>query len=170
MRKLTQITTIVLALFFIMPSANAQKFGYINSQQLMQDIPEVKEANANIETFRTQLQKKGQDMVKGLQAKYADLQRKQESGEIAPKQLEEEAQKLKEEEAALMKFEQDSQQKILKKSEDLIQPLMDKINTAIKEVAAESGFDYIFDYSTGFVLFADESTDVSDLIKAKLGL
>jgi len=170
MRKLTQITTIVLALFFIVPSVHAQKFGYINSQQLMQDIPEVKEANSNIETFKSQLQKKGQDMVKNLQAKYADLQKRQESGEIAPKQLEGEAQKLKDEEAALMKFEQDSQQKILKKSEDLIQPLMDKINAAIKEVASEKGFDYIFDYSTGFVLFADESTDVSSLIKAKLGL
>jgi len=169
MRKLTQLLFVAIALFVFTPNADAQKFGYINSQELMQDIPEVKEANSNIETFRTQLQRKGQDKVKALQAKYQDLQKKQESGEIAPKLLEDEAAKLKSEEAALMQFEQESQQKIMKKSEDLLKPLMDKINVAIKEVAAENNYDYIFDYSTGFVLFADQSTDVSKLIKAKLG-
>lgn len=169
MRKLTKIFVLALAIVVVMPPADAQKFGYINSQELMQNIPEVKEANSNIETFKTQLQRKGQDKVKALQAKYQALQVKQENGEIAPKLLEEEAQKLKTEEADLLKFEQESQQKILKKSEDLLQPLMDKINNAIKEVAAEQNYDYIFDYSTGFVLFADQSTDVSALIKAKLG-
>ena len=69
-----------------------------------------------------------------------------------------------------MKFEQDSQQQILKKSEDLIKPLMDKINPGIKEVAAENNYDYIFDYSSGFVLFADKTTDVSQQIKTKLGI
>jgi len=157
-------------MLFALPNISAQKFGYINSQQLMQEIPEVKEANANIETFRTQLQRKGQDKVKALQAKYQALQAKQERGEIAPRLLEEEAAKLKQEETALLKFEQESQNKILKKSEDLLQPLMDKINTALKEVAAEQNYDYIFDYSTGFVLFADDSADVSHLIKAKLGI
>lgn len=169
MRKLTQILTLTIALFFVMPNADAQKFGYINSQELMQDIPEVKEANANIETFRTQLQRKGQDKVKALQAKYQELQVKQEKGEIAPKLLEAEAQKLKEEEQSLLVFEQESQQKIMKKSEDLLKPLMDKINAALKDVASENNYDYIFDYSTGFVLFADKSTDVSQLVKAKLG-
>jgi len=170
MRKQLQILSICAVCLLITASISAQKFGYINSQELMQNIPEVKEANSNIETYRTQLQKKGQDMVKVLQAKYQDLQKKQELGEIAPKELEVQSAALKEEESSLMKFEQESQQKILKKSETLIQPLMDKINNAIKEVAAENGYDYIFDYSTGFVLFADQSTDVSQLIKTKLGI
>lgn len=170
MRKLIQTLTLCAAFLMVTLNVSAQKFGYVNSQELMQNIPEVKEANSNIETYRTQLQKKGQDMVKALQAKYQDLQKKQELGEIAPKELELQSAALKQEEADLMKYEQESQQKILKKSETLIQPLMDKINTAIKDVAAENGFDYIFDYSTGFVLFADQSTDVSQLIKSKLGI
>lgn len=151
-------------------SLSAQKFGYINTAELIQSIPEVKEANSNIETFRNQLQKKGQDMIKGFQAKYADLERKRERGELSPKQLEEEAMKLGEEEQQIRQFDQDSQQKIVKKSEDLLQPLRNKIQVAIDQVAAEEGFAYIFDYSTGFVLYADQSTDVSTLVKAKLGM
>jgi len=170
MKKTIQFVLVAGLMMFAMPNITAQKFGYINSQQLMQEIPEVKEANANIETFKTQLQRKGQDKVKALQAKYQALQQKQERGEIAPKQLEEEAAKLKQEETDLLKFEQESQNKILKKSEDLLQPLMDKINVALKEVAAEQNYSYIFDYSSGFVLFAEDSADVSHLIKAKLGI
>lgn len=162
---------ITLALMVISSvSIHAQKFGYVNTQDLVQAIPEVKEANANIETFRTQLQKRGQEMLKTLQKKYADLQQKQERGEIAPLELEQQGKKLKEEEQQLMTFEQESQQKIVSKSETLLKPLREKIQNAIDAVASENGFDYIFDYSTGFVLYADQSTDVSSLVKAKLSM
>ena len=149
---------------------SAQKFGYVDSAALIQSIPEVKEANSNIETYTNQFQKKGQDMIKNLQAKYADLEQKRNRGELSPVQLEDEAQKLKAEEAEIMSFNSESQNKILEKSEALLQPLRDKIQNAIDEVAAENGYAYIFDYSTGFVLFADQSTDVGALVRAKLGI
>lgn len=165
MKNLFTLTIIMCSLAI---SAHAQKFGYVNTQLLIQDIPEVKEANANIETFTTQLQKSAQEKVKSLQAKVVELERKQAQGEISPKQLEEEGAKLKEEEVQILKFQQESQQKIVNKSETLLKPLRDKIQKAIDEVAAENGFAYIFDYSTGVVLYADDSADVSDLVKAKL--
>jgi len=148
----------------------AQKFGYINTAELLQNMAEVKEANANIETFRSQLLKKGQEMLQSLQTKYQDLERKQAAGEISPKQLEVEAQTLKAEESKILEFEQSSQQKIIDKSESLLGPIREKIQRAIDDVATENGYTYIFDYSTGFVLYADASTDVSSLVKAKLGL
>jgi outer membrane protein len=147
---------------------NAQKFGYVNTQELVNEIPEIKEANANIETFAAQLQKKGQEMLKSLQTKYQEIQRKQEQGEISPKQLEIEGQNLKAEEQKIMEFEQSSSVKIQQKSETLLKPIKDRIQTAIDAVAAEHGYTYIFDFSTGFVLYADPSSNVSALVKAKL--
>lgn len=169
MKNLISMSVLLLGLMTTV-NLSGQKFGYVNTQELIQSIPEVKEANANIETYRTQFMKKGQDMLKNLQNKYLDLEKKNERGEISPKQLEDEGAKLKSEEAALMQFEQDSQEKILKKSEDLLKPLRDKIQTAIDEVASEDGYTYIFDYSTGFLLYGDESVNVSPKVKAKLGL
>lgn len=166
--------TIILSIGFLCllagTSLNAQKFAYVDSQELIELIPEVKEANANIETFRTQLQKRGQEMLQALQRKYQDLERREAQGEIAPKQLEMEVQKLKEEENQILIFEQESQQKIAKKSEDLLSPIRDRIQQAISDVADENGYDYIFDFSTGFVLYADAKTNVNKLVKAKLGL
>jgi len=151
-------------------SAQAQKFGYINSQELISQLPEVKEANSKIETLKKQLQKKGEDMVKSLQAKYADAQKRQADGLISPKQLQEESARLQQEEQALGQFEQTSQEKIFKKSEELLSPIQARINDAIKAVAADNGYTYIFDSSLGLVLYADPGTDVSTLVKAKLGL
>ena len=151
-------------------SASAQKFGYINTQELISQVPSVKEANSNIETYRKQLQGKYENMIKSLQGKYATLEQKQQGGDISPKQLETEALQLKEEEKKIAEFEQSSQQKIVQKSETLLKPLRDQIQKAIDEVASENGFDFIFDASLGVILYADKTTNVSDLVKTKLGL
>jgi len=149
---------------------SAQKFGYINSQELLSQLPEVKESTANIETLKKQLQKKGTDMVAALQQKYTALQQDQEQGKLSPVQLEQEAAKLKEEEAKIGQFEQTSQQKIYEKTELLLAPIQEKINNAIKEVAQDNGYTYIFDASLGMVLYADPGSDVSSLVKSKLGI
>ena len=132
--------TIILGIVFMFAGffANAQKFGVVNSQEIIQMLPEVKEASADIETFGAQLQKKYQQMITSLQTKYQDLEKKQAQGEISPKQLEEEARKLKEEEGLLAQFEQSSQQQIAEKQGTLMKPIMDKITEAINTVAKET--------------------------------
>lgn len=170
MNKILKAGILSLTLMCVTFVAQAQKFGYVNSQLIIGDLSEVKEANANLETFGEQLQKKYQQMLQGLQTKYKDLERKQQEGLLSPKQLEEEAKKLKEEELQLAQFEQNSQQQIMQKQEQLLQPIMDRIQQAIKDVATENGYTYIFDQSMGVLLYADESTDVSGMVKAKLGM
>lgn len=159
-----------IVLLFAFQSINAQQFAYVNTQEILQALPEVKEANANIETFRNQLINLGQKKVETLRAKYGDLEQKQAQGDISPKQLEIEAQKLKEDEMKIAQFEQESQQRILEKSEELLKPIRDRVQKAIDDVAKENGYSYVFDASLGFILYADESTDASGKVKAKLGL
>lgn len=151
-------------------SISAQKFGYINSQQLISQIPQVKEANSELEALKAKYEEQGQAKVTALQTKYAALERKQAQGEISPKQLETEAQTLEQEKMEIAKFQQDIQQKLVEKSEALLSPIREKIDTAIKDVAKEQGYSYIFDMSMGILLYADEAADVSAAVKAKLGL
>lgn len=166
MKTFTKLLIVAVAFVSFSMSASAQKFGYINSQELISQLPEVKEANANIETLKTQLQKKGQDMITVLQTKYSKLEADRDN--YSPKQLEVEAGKLKAEEQKIAEFDQSSQQRIMTKSEELLKPIQEKINVAIKEVAEENGYTYIFDASLGIVLYADPATDVTALVKAKL--
>ncbi|MBK9109401.1 MAG: OmpH family outer membrane protein [Saprospiraceae bacterium] len=165
--------TLFLILIFLVgliSGAEAQKFGYLNSQVLMAELPEVKQADATLQALQTQLEKKGQLMVQDLETKYKDLQRREQSGEISPKALDEEAKKLKEQEGELAKYEQDVQKQMLSRRQELLQPVIDKLNNAIKQVATEGQFTYIFDSSAGILLYAQESLDVTTQVRTKLGI
>ena len=166
---MNRIVTLVVFIF-LANIAIGQKFAYINSQAILGNLPEVKQANANIETFRNQLISLGQKKLEALQKKYKDLEQKQQRGELSPKQLEAESQKLKADEEKLNKFDQESQQRIMEKSEELLKPIRDKVQKVIDDVARENGYEFIFDASMGFILYADKSTDISDKVKIKLGI
>ena len=149
---------------------SAQKVGYVDSQALISEMPAVKEANAEIETLKSQMQKKGQAMVTALETKIKDLQGKESRGELSRVQIETESANLQAEQKKIADFEQNSQQQIFKKSEELLGPIQDKIQAAIDQVAKEKGYTYIFDASMGILLYADPTTDVTPLVKAKLGM
>ena len=161
---------LVFAFIFSSLSVSAQKVAYINSQEILASLPEVKQANSDIEVMKGMFQKKGEEMVKDLQMKYQDLQQKQAGGTLAPVEIEKQAAALKAEEAKVGVFEQSSQQKIMEKSEELLKPIQDKVNKAIKDVASENGFLYIFDSGMGVVLYADPAADATKLVKTKLGI
>ncbi len=167
MNKYTFLIFVALG-FLATGTVNAQKFGYINAQQIIQSIPQVKEANSELESMQKQLEKQGQDRIVALQTKYQALERKQAQGEISPKQLEVEAQSLKQEELNIAKFQQDAQDKLRAKSESLLKPIRDAIQKAIDDVAVAEGYSYIFDESMGIILYADKSSDVSDKVRAKI--
>jgi outer membrane protein len=167
--KILKYAVVAIALLMT-TQVDAQKFGYVNSQALLAGMPEVKQAEANLEALKTQLQKKGQQMLVDLEATYKDLQRKEAQGELSPKQLETEAAKLKEDENKIGQFEQDMQLQLMQKQEELMKPVIDKVNSAIKSVATEGGYTYIFDTISGFILYADESNDVTEQVKTKLGM
>lgn len=168
MKYILRITALCLVLSAIGFTAQAQKFGYVNSNAILAELPEVKQANANIEALQKQLEKKYQQDVQSLQQVYQTIQKQVAEGALSPKQQEEEAAKLEQKQEELRKFEAESQQKLAAKQQELIQPILDKVNKAIQDVAKENGFQFIF--AEEVLLYRDESQDVSALVKAKLGI
>ncbi len=148
----------------------SQKFGYCNSGLLLTQIPEVKAADSDLQAFQAQLTKRGQEMVKSLQEKSAELERKKQQGAISPKDLETQGAKLQEEQATIAKYEQEVYEKLAQKREELFKPILDRVNQAMADVAKENQFMFVFDVSTQVVLYADESLDVTKLVKTKLGI
>lgn len=172
MSQLLRCTILPLLFLGVVTIATAQtpKIGYLNSVTLLQEIPEVKQANANLEALQKQLQKKGQGMLEEFQKKYQDLQRKEQLGELSPKQIEEEAQALRQEEVKIQQFEQEMQGQLEEKRTSLLQPIFDDVSAKIAEVAKENGYTYIIDDSPGLLLYKEEAYDVTELVKVKLGI
>lgn len=168
MKSIFKIGSLVIALIFASVTLQAQKFGYLNSAAILAEMPEVKQAEANLEALQKQLQKKGQSMVEKLQEDYANIQRRIEAGDLSPKQQQEEATKLEERQQEIAEFEQNMMQQIQGKRDELLEPIYERVNNAIQEVAQENDYQFIFDQ--GVLLYYEESQDVSNLVKAKLGL
>ena len=149
-------------------SVSAQKYGYVNAAEILSELPDMKAAESNLESLQKQLQKKGQNMVQQFETDYVALQEKVNSGTLAPKVQQEEAAKLETRQQEIAKFEQQMVADLQKKRAELLEPIYKQVNDAIKAVAQENGYTFIFDQQT--LLYGEESADVSAMVKGKLGL
>ena len=170
MNKLTRIVGLLTLCLGMAIGAQAQKFGYINSQLLLSEMAEVKDMNANLETLQTQLKKKGQAMLTSYQNEEQAAVNKQKRGELSPVEEKTVMENLQKKQKEIVDFEKDMQDKIMQKQQSLLEPILEKVNKAISDVSKENGFQMIFDASSGILLYAEDAQDVTALVKAKLGL
>ena len=166
MRKFIKISWLLVMFTMITMSAQAQKFGFIDSDALLIEMPKVKQARANLEVLQKQLQTKGQNMVTDFQTKYQSLDTQQKQGTITQKNLEIESKKLEKKQAEIQKFEQDMITQLQEREQKELQPILDEVNAAIKAVAKENGYQFIFEKKT--LLYFEDGMDVGALVKAKL--
>lgn len=148
--------------------AMAQKFGYIDSRELLAAMPEKTKADSSIQlyakTFQDQLQQMGKEYEKKLQ----EYQAQEKTMTDAVKEV-----KVKEIQDLQNRIEttnQSAQEKVEKKRQDLFTPILEKADKAIKDVAKEKAYDYVFDASSGALLHAKETDNLLPLVKAKLGI
>lgn len=165
------ITKYLLLAAFVLAgtSAFSQKYGYINSAELLVGLSEVKAADSSLETYQKQLIAKGEQMVKTLQTNYQTVAAEVQSGTLSQIQIQQKEQTLQKEQEAIQKYEIEVQQKIAKKREDLYKPILDKVKDVIIAHGKAEGYTMIFDTSTGSLLHASESDNLMSVIKGKLG-
>ena len=164
---------IMLAAGILMCTAGADaqtnlKLGYVNSQVLLTTMPEVVKADADLKAYAKQYQEQLETMAKDFDTKLQAYQTGEKTMSEAIKEVKQK--ELQDLQKRVEEFQQTSQEKIQKKKEDLYKPILEKADQAIKDVAKEKSYDYVFDASAGSLLFARESDDILPLVKAKLGI
>jgi len=161
--------TLLALLFIITLSSIAQnKFGYIDSQELLMLMPERKTAETEVQEFAKSLESQlgsmtaeYQQSVQEYQANestYTDLVKQDKVAEITGL------------EQRIQAFQQNAQQSLQAKEQELLEPILAKARKAIEDVATEGNYTYIFDKSIGSILYAKESENVLSLVKNKLKL
>ena len=105
-----------------------------------------------------------------LQKKIQDFQTSVQNKSLSEIDQEFRAKEIQDLEKRIQDFQEGADDKIAKKRQTLYQPLFDKINKAIADLAKEAGYTYIFDSSAGSILHADESENLINPLKKKLGL
>ncbi|MFT4762434.1 MAG: outer membrane protein [Paraglaciecola sp.] len=169
MKKIALIA--IIALGFISTNSFAQKFGYLNLGNLVVQMPDTEQADNSLKTYQEGLIKKGEEMAKAFETSYALFAKKYQEGGMTPKEAKDAETKLGKERESITKYEKEVYQKIGVKRQELMAPILKKIEIAVNAVGDENNYTFIFDASmSNTILFAQDSDNIETLVKAKLGL
>lgn len=148
------------------------KIGYTNVEAIIGQLPESKQIQADLETYKTQLSNQLQQKSKEFQEKYEAYEKgKAMMSELVRKDKETELQFMN---GQIEEFQKNAEASMQKKQETLLQPVLTKVQKAIDDVANENGYSYIFNSDGGMglsiILHAPEKDDVTSLILKKMGV
>ena len=144
----------------------AQKTGYINSQELISLMPEARVADSTLEAYMLSLDNQFKTMATEGQAKMKDYETNSSTWTDAVKEVKQK--ELEDLERRMQELQATADQRITEKRTEVYKPLFDKAQKAITEVGNEGGYDYIYDGSA--LLFAKPSHNLLPQVKTKLGI
>jgi outer membrane protein len=150
-----------------------QKFAHINSSDLLQSMPEMKTADASFQTYAKAKQTALEQMDAERQKKIAVYQDKyktlsEANKEVLGKELEALGKEIQDMEKRIGETEQKSQEELNAKRSELYQPVFERAEKAVKQVAKEKGYAYVFDVSQPGVVYFEGGEDIIEVVKAKL--
>ena len=163
------IIILIVSVFSI--GAYSQKFAYVDTEYILNNISAYKSAQDQIDKLSETWQKE----VEGLYADIDVMYKKYQSEKVL---LTEEMKKKREDEIMTREKEAKDLQKkyfgqegaLYKKRDELVKPIQDEVYKAIKELATDGGYAVIFDSSAGAtMIFTDPKSDKSDAVLQKLG-
>lgn len=169
---MNKIKTLVVAFLLISFASFAQsgdqplKIGYTNVEYILLQLPESKQIESELKTHSTQLENQ-------LKTKYAEYESKMQAYEKGAATMDKTIREDKEKELmnlnnSIQEFQRNAQVSLQNKEKSLVDPVIEKIDKAIKDVAKENGFTYVI--SNQALLAGPEDGDISPLVLKKLGV
>ena len=150
-------------------TANAQgKFGHVNTQEIIQAMPEYSKAEQEIKALQEQYEADLKSMYDELQKKGEAFDKEQASLPDNIKQRRQ--QELQEMQQKIQQSYQDNNQALQKASAEKMQAISSKVLDAVKAVGQAGGYVYIMENNSLPYISTTLSTDVTAQVKAKLGL
>jgi outer membrane protein len=168
MKKLL-LTSVIL--FFAVAMLHAQKFAFVDSQYILDNLPEYTEAQAQLDEVSAQWQKE-------IEARFAEVDKMYQDYQAQAVLLPEDMKKKKEQEIVDKEKEAKNLQRqrfgqngdLMKKRQELVKPIQEKVYNAIQEIATSSNYAVILDKAGALtILFANPKYDISDEVLDNLG-
>lgn len=169
---MNKIKTLVVAFLLISFASFAQtsdqplKIGYTNVEYILLQMPESKQIESELKTHSTQLET-------SLKQKYAEYESKLQAYEKSAATMDKVVRDDKEKELmnmnnSIQEFQRSAQSSLQQKEKSLVDPVIAKIDKAIKDVAKENGYTYVI--SNQALLAGPEDGDISPIVLKKLGV
>lgn len=169
MKKLT-ILLVVFVATLSATKVDAQKIGYVDMQEIVTGMPEYAQADTALGRYRDDLVQQMQVMQQEMQTKAGTFV--QDSLKMSDAIKEVKRSELRDLQNRIAQLQQTSQQQMQQKQNDLLQPIIEKAQKAVDEVAKAKGYSYVFnDTGDGTILVVKPAgDDLTAQVKTKLGI
>lgn len=168
-KKVKYLVSVFVIAFLALSSVEAQNnFGYINTDLIITEMDETKAVGQ-------ELRKIGEaydEEFKELYSDYDTKRKKYESESTIKSEAinRSRAQELASMEERMQKFRQEASQDLSNKQNELMKPVIAKMNKAIEQVAKENGIDFVFDTAQRNMAYSNEKFNLLEKVKKKLGI
>lgn len=173
MRKFVLLVVMGLVTFISHAQTASQKIGYVDVDYIFSQMPEAKQMEAELKSLETQLKTQIDTKYKKFQADLAEYQKALQAGTMADAVRANTERELQQQQQNIEKLQQDAQVNLQNKQAQLMNPLTDKIGKAIEDTAKENGYTFVLSEQIGgldVILYADDNTEISDLVLKKMGI
>lgn len=169
MRK---IVGTLIVLIGIANMASAQRYAYVDTQYILDNVPEYSKAQEELDRL-------SEEWLKEVESQFTFVQTKRNEFEAEKILLPEEIKRQRQKEINDLENSAKELQKrrfgvdgdLFSKREELIKPIQDQIFNAIQAIASERNFAFVFDKSNqSNLLYADSKYDISDQVLRKMGI
>ena len=168
MKNVTKFLALVMVLFATQSFAQT-KLGHINMQELVALMSERDSAVIKLQNYAKELEETMQGMQQEFNTNLQTYQQKNATWTAAI--LEAKTKELEEMQQRLQMFDQNAQQEMSQLQQSLFAPVFEKANKALETIATAGGYTYVFDLSTGAILFKGAaSNDLLPEVKKELGI
>ncbi len=162
------IKKLLLAIMIALPmSVFAQKFAVINTQQLMESMPEIKTVNEQIEAANKKYQDEFSKLQEEFQKKFEEFQGLDAN---TPQTIKDRRmQEMQELENKIQQFRETAVQDLQRQQQQLMAPIQEKVVKAIQAVGAEGNYTFVFE-NVMPIYTGTDVTDITDTVKTRLGV
>ncbi|MEP7269191.1 MAG: OmpH family outer membrane protein [Saprospiraceae bacterium] len=157
---------IVYTFIFSMVSlmAFSQKFGYINSTEILSKVPEVALVDSSLRKYQDTLMIGFNVKLKVFQQHVQDYQLQSQNGSLAPVASQKKEEELTREQETLKGLDAELKQKLADRRDDLYSPILGRIDGVVRKIGKDNKYTMIFDSSQPGYLYLAESDDLGEVV------
>ena len=163
------ITYIILTLTLAIIAFADVKIGYVDSNEIMNNFDEVRQVQADLEKEQRRLESEFNELVFGLDSLKQDYDRQRLL--MSDPRRNEKENEIANKEKSVQKFQLDKfgpEGEIYRIQNELLKPVLAKIDAAIQKVGSERGYDFILDAMSGALLYALDSHNLTEDVMDEL--
>lgn len=161
---------ILLAILIAIPMlavAQAPKFGVVNTQNIIQDLPDVKAAQEQVAASSKKYEEEFKKLQDEMGKKYSEFQA---LAADTPESIKERRlQEIQELDQKMVQFQETANQDLQRQNQTLMAPIQEKVRQAIDAVGKEQSMTFIFENYLPLYVGADV-VDLTSIVRTKLGI